>query len=360
MRKLSAVGIGLLVAGGLTGCADPFANADLSLNVNGPAGIVGETVEVSVVVSGVEAEKVVVIQEQLDGGSWVDLQTFKLTKAEASASVTDVIDDYGSVVYRALLLPKADAAPVVETTSSKFSPVTLAEYLDQNLNLSLFVGNKPDESDYFFDQDVIGIDVSAELSGDVDLPVKITLTSSTGEVIGETDSFGSTQFDWNVATNSTTGESVELVLEAAVSAASGKESKSTTLTATLVNPIAAFNELAEATNQTGSLSVRRELMLAAAGEVFIDTTSKSYTDGLALNFVFDEPFLGEVVDYRPVERYEVPQACAPGGSASTVRLPGRPFVIEAELAGYDYNETIFGYFDGEKVLFSTIWKLCLG
>lgn len=360
MRKLSAVGIGLLVAGGLTGCADPFANADLSLDVSGPAGIVGETVEVSVAVSGVEAEKIVVIQEQLDGGSWVDLQAFTLSESDVNAAVTDVIDNAGSVAYRALLLPSADAEPVVETAPNQFSPITLAEYVDQNLNLSIFVGNKPDESDYFFDQDVIGIDVSAEFSGNVDLPVKITLTSSTGEVIGETDSFGSTQFDWKVATESTTGESIDLILEATVSGAAGTESKSSTLTATIVNAIAAFNELAAATNQNGSLSARRELMLAAAGDVFIDTASKSYVDGLALNFVFDDPFLGEVVDYRPVERYEVPQACAPGGSANTVRLPGRPFVIEAELAGYDFNETIFGYFDGEKVLFSTIWKLCLG
>lgn len=360
MRKLSLLAVGLLTTATLSGCADPFAEASLEISVTGSPNIVGEPVEIAVSVSGVEAEKLVVVQEQIDGGEWSDLGTLNLAADVLSGAVSDTMNDAESVAYRALLLPSEGAEAVEESAAANFSPVTLEDYVQQNLTLSLELTDKPDESPYLFDGDSAGVTVGFELQGGSGLEPSAVLRLSTGEELARLSDLGTQNVIWDVSSDAADGEAVMLELEATVRGTNGSTTATETLEVRVTNPVAAYEALASQINENRSISFRRDLLAQVAGGIFLDQSSKSWVDGASVNFIFDEPYMGALTKFEPVMRYQVPQSCAPSGEADVRSLPGRPFVIESELAGYNFDETTFGYFDGEKVYFSSAWKMCLG
>lgn len=360
MKRIALAGVGLLLTASLTACADPFAEVILQLEVTGSPGIVGESVELSVSVDGVAAEKVVVIQEQIDGGEWIDIESFTLGESELSAVATDVVDAADSLIYRALLLAASDGEQRAEFTSMEYSPISLADYVAENLNLELTMPITPDMSGYLFDGDQVQVQLGVSLGGDADLEFKLSLDYSGATAVNlasELDSGGSV--DWSVATDSTTGEKGQLILSAEVQGASGTALKEQSLDVVIVNPQKVFAEHAAELNATTSMDQRRALALAAGGDMFVDTNSQPWVTGQQVSFFFEEPFIGAVKLFEPAFSYEVPNECAPNGVVSAMSLPGRGFLVEVAVGNTDFVDSIFGYFDGERVLVSTAWRFCL-
>ncbi len=362
MRSLAIFGTTVLVLVTLTSCADPFANATATIEVTGQTEIVGESVEITVNVDGVSAAKVLTIEEQLSGGEWVVLETFTLAESELSASLTDVIDETSTVAYRALLRPSADAEAVFETPPVTFAPLTLEQYVDQNLTLALEVINTPDDSGLFFDGDEVGVAIDSSLGSGLGLETALILRyeGATSQQLFDSSTLESNQIDWSVELDSADAEAGELVLEALITGAAGQVSRTQTLGVRLANPLMAFELIREEVIQLSSNNERREVLIAAAGDVFLDQTSRVWQEGLGVQIVFDEPFLGEVMAFESSSGFEVPSACAPGGMVNSFALAGRSFVIEVDMANYTFNETLFGNFDGEQLTFSAAWKFCLG
>jgi len=361
MKRIALAGVGLLLATSLTACADPFANAMLQLEVNGSPGIVGESVELNVTVGEVVAEKVVKIQEQIDGGDWVDIETVTLGETELTAVATDQVDAAGSLVYRAILLSSADGEQRAEFVSAEYAPISLTEYVEQNLSLELSMPTTPDASGYLFSGDQVQVQVGVNFGGAADLDIKLSLDYSGAAIANlASDLEASGTVDWNVATDSTTGEKGQLILSAEVLGASGTALKEQRLDVVVVNAEQAFLDHAAELNSANSQSQRRALALAAGGDMFVDTESQPWRAGEQVTFTFEEPFIGEVKLYEPVFQYEVPRECAPGGVVSAMSMPGRGFLLEVAAGDSEFVDTIFGYFDGEQVLVSTAWRFCLG
>lgn len=362
MKRLAVLGSGLLVITTLTSCADPFANATADLSISGQTGIIGETVEITIQVDGVNAEKVVVIEEQLDGGGWSAIDTISLGESEMTASTTDVIDDASSVAYRALLLPTADGEAVFETAISSFQPQSLEDFVEENLSLSLAVEGKPDESEFFFDGDEVGLAINASLGRGAGLEGTVRLSyqgAETQELVVDGD-LGSSQVGWNVVLNQAAPENGRLVLEATVTAATGQVTKQEFLDVVVANPLLAFEELREGVNSARSNSERRDLLVPAAGDIFLDQSSDEWQESLGVEVIYDQPFIANVTNYESSSGYEVQMGCAPGGRVNSFELPGRSFIIEVELPNFTFDETIFGNFDGERLTYSSVWKMCFG
>lgn len=360
MKRIALAGVGILLTANLTACADPFANATLQLDVNGSPGIIGESVELSVTVVDVLAEKVVVIQEQINGGEWIDIESFNLSEDALTAVATDKVDAASSLIYRALLLAGSNGEQRAEFTSVAYSPITLEDYVAQNLFLELAIPNTPEESGYLFAGDQVQIELSAELQGDADLDLLLSLDyagATNTNLATEID--GSAFYDWKVQTDSTTGEKGQLILSAEVLGATGSALKEQRLDVVVVNPEKAFADHVAELNSTTSIDQRRELALAAGGEMFVDTESRPWRSGEGVTFVFKDPFFGDVQRYEPVFQYEVPNECAPGGVVNAMSAQGRGFMFEATVEG-EFIDTIFGYFNGDQVLMSTAWRFCLG
>lgn len=362
MKRLAVMGTGLLVVTALTSCADPFANATAELSITGQTEIVGETVELTVQVDGVNAEKVITIEEQLSGGDWVELETFELSDSELTASLKDVIDEASSVGYRAVLRSTAGGDAVFETTPLRLEPITLEAYVDQYLDLSLAVVASPDASGLLFDGDQVGLEVSADMRSAQGLEAVLNLRYEGGssQRIIEGAAFGSSQVDWNVELASSTPETGLLVLEALISGATGTVSRTQNLEVEVANPLEAYEQLRDEVNLLSSNADRRELLVAAAGEVFLDQSSAAWQQSLGVQFIFDEPFLGDVMGYESSSGFQVPSGCAPGGQVDSFALAGRSFIVETSMANYSFNETLFGNFDGDRLTFSAAWKFCIG
>lgn len=360
MKRIALAGVALLLTANLTACADPFANVILQLEVNGSPGIVGESVELSVTIQDVVAEKVVVIQEQIDGGEWVDIERFTLAEDALSAVTTDQVDAASSLIYRALLLAGSDGEQRAEFASIAYSPITLEEYVAQNLSLELTIPNTPEESGYLFSGDEVQVEMTATLQGDADLDLLLSLDYSGATTTNlATDIAGSNSYDWRVQTDSTTGEKGQLILSAEVLGATGSALKEQRLDVVVVNPEKAFADHVAELNSTTSLDQRRELALAAGGDMFVDTESRPWRSGEQVTFIFKEPFIGDVQRYEPVFQFEVPNECAPGGVVNAMSAQGRGFLFEVTVEG-EFIDTIFGYFNGDQVLMSTAWRFCLG
>lgn len=362
MKRLAILSAGLLSITTLTSCADPFAGATADLLINGQPGIIGETIEITVQVDGVNAEKVIVIEEQLAGGGWNVIDTISLGESEMTASTTDVIDDASTVEYRALLLPNADGEVVFETAVSSLQPRTLQTFVEENLSLSITVDNGPDDSNFFFDGDEVDLAIDANLRQGAGLEGIVRLSyqgAETQELVTD-GNLGGSQIVWNVALNQEAPESGRLVLEATVTAASGQVTKQEVLDVVVANPLLAFEELREGVNSANSNAERRDILVPAAGEIFLDQSTEEWQESLGVEVIFDQPFIGEVTSYESSSGYEVEMGCAPGGRVNSFELPGRSFIMEVELPNYSFDETIFGNFDGEKLTYSSVWKMCFG
>lgn len=360
MKRIALAGVGVLLATSLTACADPFANVSLQLEVAGSPGIVGESVELSVTVADVVAEKVIVVQEQIDGGEWVDVESFTLGEDELSAVATDRVSAASSLVYRAILLSSTGGEQRAEFSSREYAPVSLADYVAENLSLELTMPATPDASGYLFDGDQVQVQLGVNFGGAADLAVNLSLDySGATEFNLASDLEASSSIDWTVATDSTSGEKGQLILSAEVLGESGTALKEQRVDVVVVNAQKVFADHAAELNSTPSSIQRRALALAAGGNIFVDTDSQPWRSGEQVTFAFEEPFMGEIKLYEPVFQYEVPNECAPGGVASAMSASGRGFLIEVAVGESEFVDTIFGFFDGEQVLLSTAWRFCL-
>lgn len=362
MKKIASLTVAAMVGLGLTGCADPYANAVLEMSISGPSNVVGEEIELAITIAGVDAEKQIVVQQRVDSGEWSNVEIKDLQPEETVLSIKDTIDPGNTLEYRALLLNPAGVDPRAEVGSGIMNQVTLEEFVSENLELALDLTNKPSKENYLFDGDQIQVRATSAMPNSEGLDINLSLSYLGGASIslGEDLGLGIRDIQWAVLTDETTAEKGQLVLEALVSGTSGIAKKAVALDVVLTNPLKAFSDTATEANALSSNSKRRALLLDQAGDIFVDTGSKSWVDGSNVNFVFNDPFIGEIVKFEPEMKYQVPMACAPNGNVNAETMPGRSFLIEAELGGYDFNETVFGYFDGEKLAFSTAWKFCMG
>lgn len=362
MKKIASITIAAVIGIGLTGCADPYANAALEMSIIGPSSVVGEEIELAITALGVDAKKQIVVQQRIDFGEWSNVEIKDLQPEQTALSIKDTIDPGNTLEYRALLLNPAGVDPRAEVASGILNPVTLEEFVSENLELAIDMTNKPSKENYLFDGDQIQVRATSAMPNATGLDINLTLSYQGNESISlaEDLELGIQDIEWGVLTEATTADKGQLVLEALVSGTSGTAKKAIALDVALTNPPKAFSDTAEAANGLSSNSKRKSLLLAQAGDIFVDTDSKSWIDGSNVNFVFNDPFIGEIVKFEPEMKYQVPMACAPSGNVNAETMPGRSFLIEAELAGYDFNETVFGYFDGEELAFSTAWKFCMG
>lgn len=353
--------VSFFIAGGLlAGCTDPYANAEISLDVRGAKEISGETIELSATVAGLGSSARVVFEERLDGGEWREISTVLLEAGSTVASTSDLVDLADTVEYRALLFGEESQQPIVESVSGVLNPMTLADFVGENLFLSLALDETRDQSGYLFDGDQIILNVEAlglegqNLTGELSL----MLVTESGAVELTSESLESFEFAWAVSSDTTTPELGELVLEAVVRSQSDAVTESISEFVLIANPVAAFQALAEATNSLKG-QARRDAVQDAAGEIFLDTQSEAWVSSESIEFFFREPFLGAVANYDLASIYQVPWSCAPGGQVDTADLPGRSFTMEIEVADSEYDETIFGYFDGARMYFSVAWRYCM-
>ncbi|PWL21100.1 MAG: hypothetical protein DCO81_05845 [Candidatus Aquiluna sp. XM-24bin5] len=359
-KKTAGAVLVLLLGGLLSGCTDPYSGAEIRLEVRGAKEISGETVDLVATVATLGSPARILFEERLDGGEWMEISTLAIAAGETVAQSTDRVDPASTVEYRAVLLSDTGQEPIVQSVAGPFAPKTLAEFVSENLSLELSVGETRDRSGYLFDGDEVTLRAEASgienqnLSGEL----KLLLVTESETVELTSNSLDTFEFAWVVSSDTTTAELGELVLEAAVTTQSDSVTESTNEFVLIANPVAAFEALAEETNSLIG-SIRRDAVQDAAGEIFLDAESPAWKASESIDFIFREPFLGNVSNYDSASIYQVPWSCAPGGQVDTADLPGRSFTIEVAVEDSEYDETIFGYFDGSRMYFSVAWRYCM-
>ena len=344
---------------GLVGCAEQPIEATLSLEVSGLKEVVGETVTLSATSSGVNRESTVIFEEKVGDSDWREVGSVVLASGELEASITDEVDAGTEILYRAKLVLDSAEAQVAESIPEVVIPVTLQEFVDQQMLLDIQILETPDNSGYLFDGDEVVVYVDAILASDASPASEVTLSFEGSEpyTIVEGIGLGSSQVDWNVELRDSAVSSGQLLLTATITGNSGSATKEARLDVTTASPVFAYDELAAKTNAADPIE-RRQLVEAAAGEIYLDATSESWNASRDVQILFVEPFLGEVSNFVSWSDYQVPWSCAPGGQVDSAPLPGRSFVVETPVQGSEFDESIFGYFDGQDFYFSVAWRYC--
>lgn len=316
--------------------------------------MVGQILEIKGQVDNAQGEIVISFQQEQDG-SWVTQDQLVLDESTRDFSFEKALEEVGTISYRLGISTSLDSEPTVFQPTQTLEVISLQEAVSDYLELGLSLELTSDpEAEIFMAGDELEVGFSAAWAEDWSIPGELTLKLQTE--IDEQEIFAgsaeSAEIPFTIPELAKISETGVLAAEVTF----GEASNSTEVNLSIANPKLAFIQLAERLNSASSAE-QMQIMREVGEGLFIDANSAAWKEASKVNFVFNEPFYGEFISVRS-ERFSLPSSCAPGGSANVAQAPGRGFVVESDLADYDFNDTTFGYFDGTNFFFSTGLRIC--